>query len=265
MVDQLSNFDDGDGRDEAPTEGAPIIFIATPMYGGMAAAAYVSSLAQTPAVFMRNGLGLSYMYRVNDSVVASARNNLAHQFLESQATHLMWIDADIGFNPMDIVGMAYADKDVVCGIYPKKEIEWKRVAKAVHDGVAPERLSDHVGSFVVNLIGGPAADNAVDADGLFEIAGGGTGFMLIKRQVFDALSDQVPSYAQEGTRISEFYSSWIDPQTDRIMTEDYHFCRLARDRGFKIFAAPWVRLSHTGTYVFDSPVQPDWLTLNVQN
>ncbi len=56
-------------------------------------------MAQTPAIFMRNGVGLLYMNKVNDSVVANARNNLAHQFLESQATHLMWIDADIGFNP----------------------------------------------------------------------------------------------------------------------------------------------------------------------
>ncbi len=65
--------------------------------------------------------------------------------------------------------------------------------------------------------------------------------------------------------IKEFYATSIDPKTGKMMTEDYHFCRLARNHGFKVYAAPWVRLSHTGTYVFDSPIQPDWLTLNVQN
>ncbi|MGA8548045.1 MAG: hypothetical protein WB785_22670 [Mycobacterium sp.] len=264
MVDQLSAPDAGTGQNQDENVSAPIVFIATPMYGGMATAAYTSSLAQTPGVFMRNGLGLSYMYRVNDSVVASARNNLTHQFLESQATHLMWIDADIGFNPMDIVSMLYADKDIVCGIYPKKEIEWRRVAQAVKDGVPPERLSDHVGSFVVNLIGGTAGEDYETADELFEIGGGGTGFMLIKRRVFDALATDVPGYLQEDITIKEFYATSIDPKTGMFMTEDYHFCKLARNKGFKVYAAPWVRLSHTGTYVFDSPIQLDWLKLNVQ-
>jgi hypothetical protein len=250
--------------DEARQPAAPTVFIATPMYGGMATAAYTSSLAQTPAVFMRNGVGLCFMYRVNDSVVASARNHLAHQFLQSQATHLMWIDADIGFNPMDIVSMVYADKDVVCGIYPKKEIEWKRVAQAVKDGVRPERLNDHVGSFVVNLLPNSADRDDGGSDELLEIAGGGTGFMLIKRGVFDALSGAVGSYVQEQVEIKEFYSTCIDPESREFMTEDYHFCRLARDHGFRIYAAPWVHLSHTGTYVYDSPIQPDWLKLNVQ-
>lgn len=263
MVDQLSEPGAGAGQDQNQDLGTPIVFIATPMYGGMATAAYTSSLAQTPAIFMRNGLDLCYMYRVNDSVVASARNNLTHQFLESQATHLMWIDADIGFNPIDIVSMVYADKDVVCGIYPKKEIEWKRVVQAVKDGVPPEKLNGHVGSFVVNLIAN-SADDRVSSDELFEIAGGGTGFMLIKRRVFDALSNDVPGYVQEQAIIKEFYSTCIDPDSGEFMTEDYHFCRLARNQGFKIYAAPWVHLSHTGTYVFDSPIQPDWLKLNVQ-
>ncbi len=176
----------------------------------------------------------------------------------------MWIDADIGFNPMDIVSMLYADKDIVCGIYPKKEIEWRRVAQAVKEGVPPERLSDHVGSFVVNLIGGTAGEDYDTVDELFEIGGGGTGFMLIKRGVFDGLATDVPGYLQEDITIKEFYATSIDPKTGMFMTEDYHFCKLVRNKGFKVYAAPWVRLSHTGTYVFDSPIQLDWLKLNVQ-
>ncbi len=54
--------------------------------------------------------------------------------------------------------MVVADRDIVCGIYPKKEIEWKRVAQAVNDGVPPEELRPASGAFVVNLIGGPAGE-----------------------------------------------------------------------------------------------------------
>ena len=105
----------------------------------MATGEYVASLAQTAVICLRNGLGVLYMYRQNDSIIASARNHLTQQFLESQATHLMWIDADIGFNPIDIVSMAVADQDIVCGVYPKKGIDWHRVAQAV--GTASLRRS----------------------------------------------------------------------------------------------------------------------------
>lgn len=236
------------------------------MHGGMATGEYTSSLAQTASIFLRNGLGLLYMYRMNDSLVANARNHLAHQFLESQATHLMWIDADIGFNPIDIVSMVIADQDIICGIYPKKAIDWQRVAQAVEDGVVPEELRNHVGSFVVKVTDAASesdsAENLANADGLVEIAAGGTGFMLIKRGVFEVLLNEVPEYAVEGMSLKEFYTTGIDPESGQLVSEDYYFCRLARSRGFKVYAAPWARVTHTGTYIYDSQLQPNWVELN---
>lgn len=230
------------------------------MYGGMAMGTYVASLAQTGATFIRHGLGLLYQYRMNDALVANARNLLAHQFLESQATHLMWIDADIGFDPTDIVSMVLADQDIVCGVYPMKGIDWERVAQAVHDGVPPEELKSHVGAFVVDRIDGTPGGAAAKSDGLVEIASGGAGFMLIKREVFEALSHEVPGYAIEGIVVKEFYTTGIDPESNQLVSEDYYFCRLARSVGFKVYAAPWVRLTHTGPYVYESELKPNWLT-----
>ena len=188
---------------------------------------------------------------MNDSLVPRARNFLTAQFLSSTATHLMWIDADIGFDPADIVKMVQADKDIVCGIYPKKEIHWREVARAANDGVPPERLHEYERSFVLNLI-----DNSperVTADGLVEIANAGTGFMLIKRGVFEALADDAPSYVDgstPGMPLKAFYAVSIDPDSgNSLLSEDYHFCKMARDHGIKIYAAPWVRLNHTGTYI----------------
>lgn len=242
----------GQSLDMGPVAAGPRVFIATPMYGGMAAATYTMSLAHTPATFFKNGVGLNFSCAVNDSLVTRARNYLTFQFLNSTATHLMWIDADIGFDPVDIIKMVRADKDIVCGIYPKKEIHWGAVAKAATEGVPPERLRDHEHSLVLNLI-----DNSPDRvtpDGLIEIASAGTGFMLVKREVFDALADTAPSYidgSTPGIELKEFYAVSIDPDSgNSLLSEDYHFCKLARDRGFKIYAAPWVRLNHTGTYIF---------------
>ena len=235
-----------------PVAAGPRVFIATPMYGGMASAAYTMSLAHTPATFFKNGIGLNFSCVVNDSLVTRARNYLTFQFLNSPATHLMWIDADIGFDPVDIVKMVRADKDIVCGVYPKKEINWLAVARAASAGVPPERLREHEPSLVVNLIDN--SQDRVSAEGLVEIANAGTGFMLIKRGVFDALAGDTPSYfdsSTPGIELKEFYAVSIDSDSgNSLLSEDYHFCKSARDRGFPIFAAPWVRLNHTGTYIF---------------
>jgi hypothetical protein len=252
MVDRLSVPDADAGENLVSDVSTPTVFIATPMYGGMAAGIYTVSMVQLSAIFLRNRIDSLYAVTSSESLVPNARNVLTHQFLESQATHLMWIDADIGFNALDIVSMLIADKDIVCGIYPKKEVDWARVAQAVKAGVPPEELSNHAGLFAIKLLEGSADDDfGADSDGLLEIAAGGTGFMLIKRGVFDTLSEVVPEYAPDREVIKEFYATTTDPESGRLITEDYHFCMLARSHGYKIYAAPWVRVRHAGTYVFD--------------
>ena len=76
----------------------------------------------------------------------------------------------------------------------------------------------------------------------------------VKRGVFEALADDAPSYVDgstPGIPLKAFYAVSIDPDSgNSLLSEDYHFCKMARDRGFKIYAAPWVRLNHTGTYIF---------------
>ena len=229
------------------------------MYGGMATGTYTWSLAQTPGVFLQSRVGLLYQYRMNDALVANARNHLVNEFLGTPATHLMWIDADIGFNAIDIVSMILADQDIICGLYPLKAINWERVAGAVKDGVPAEDLNDHVGYFSVNELDGNEGSSSANPDGLVEIDAGGTGFMLVKREVFEGLGNEVPSYIVGGKWIQEFYTTGIDPETNQLVSEDYYFCRLARSRGFQVYAAPWIRLTHTGPYVFESQLEPKWL------
>jgi hypothetical protein len=264
MVDPLFGLDADAGQNLGGGVTTPTVFIATPMYGGTATGIYTVSMVQLPAIFLRNRVDLVYAFW-NEALVPNARNVLTHQFLESQATHLMWIDADIGFNAMDIISMLIADKDILCGIYPKREIDWARVALAVKAGVPPDELTNHAGSFAIKPLDGSAEGAEVDPDGLFEIEAGGTGFMLIKRGVFDALSADVAEYLSDylpdRKAIKEFYSTAIEPGSGRLVAEDFHFCRQARNHGFKIYAAPWVRLSHAGTYVFDRRFDPGWLKL----
>lgn len=235
------------------------LFVATPMYGGLCTGGYTMGILNCVQAFMPRGIQMYYSYMMNESLITRARNGLAYDFLQSDATHLMFIDADISFNPDDIVKMIDADKDIICGLYPKKEINWQLVADAVKAGVDYKDLPAYTGSFVVNLVGG-ATETSGHINEPMEIDNGGTGFMLIKRGVFDALKDKVPTYTNDMILIidknpvkkiiHEYFATSIDEPSNRLLSEDYHFCKLARQNGFKVYAAPWANLTHTGTYMF---------------
>ena len=89
--------------------------------------------------------------------------------------------------------------------------------------------------------------------------------MLIKREVFEKLKPIVASYVNDvldlsGTigqeEISQFFTESIEPETRRLLSEDYHFCKTWRDNGGEIYAAPWAGLTHIGTYAFDGKLTP---------
>lgn len=235
------------------------LFIATPMYGGLCNGNYTMGMIESVQTFGRAKIQMYYSYMMNESLITRARNAMAYDFLRSGATHLMFIDADIGFDANDIVKMVDADKDIICGLYPKKEINWKLVEMGVQKGVPLDQLHLWTGAFVVNLVGGAETQNT-DINTPMEIENGGTGFMLIKRSVFEALKDKVPTYTNDvgfvtdkeyKKTIHEFFATSIDEQSNRLLSEDYHFCKLARQNGFKVYAAPWAQLVHCGAYNFD--------------
>lgn len=243
------------------------LFVATPMYGGMCTGMYASAVMQCVGVFGQAGIQMYYSFMMNESLITRARNSMSYDFLKSDATHLMFIDADIAFSPQDIPRMVDADKDIICGIYPKKEINWVEVFNAVKNNVAPEHLQFHTGAFVLNLANGEKSKSG-NINEPIEIANGGTGFMLIKRKVFEDLADKVPSYTndmyhavdtvREVKVIKEFFATSIDEESNRLLSEDYHFCKISRQAGFTVWCAPWANFSHTGSYNFSGqlPRQP---------
>lgn len=235
------------------------IFIATPMYGGLCNGNYAMGMVESVQKFGRAGIQMYYSYMMNESLITRARNSMAHDFLNSDAEYLMFIDADIGFDADAIIKMIEADKDIICGLYPKKEINWKLVEMAVQRGVPYQDLGNWTGSFVVNLVGGVEKQTGKFGEPM-EIENGGTGFMLIKRKVFETLAPTVPTYTNDMYMVTdkdpqkkvihEFFATSIDEPTNRLLSEDYHFCKIARMAGFKVYAAPWAQLVHCGAYNF---------------
>jgi len=246
-------------------EKKPKIFIATPMYGGMCAGFYTQSIIQLLTTCQANGVDAEFSFMFNESLITRARNSLTHTFLKTDCSHLMFIDSDIKFRAEDVIHMIRAEKDILCGIYPKKEINWHSVKAAMDRGVPFDQLKSHTGSFVVNLVN-YAGEVTVPVNVPVEIFNGGTGFMLIKREVFDKLGELVPSYSndvvdlggkmQQSEPIKEFFTTSIEPGTNRLLSEDYHFCRIWRESGGQVHAAPWCQLSHIGTYAFEGQLTP---------
>ena len=231
------------------------IRLATPMYGGMACGVYIQSLLELSTVFSSQGIKLSCAFMFNESLITRGRNNLVHQFLQTEEpTHLLFVDADMRFRGSDILHMVKADRDVIVAICPKKEINWDSVRQAAIRG--EEKLQNFTGSFVVNLLENQASLTVPKAEP-FEVAAGGTGIMLIKREVFEKLKETTPvfkndmSHMKGGEPVYQFFSESIDPESGRLLSEDYHFCHQWRKAGGKVWAAPWCNIGHAGTYLFE--------------
>ena len=94
------------------------VLIATPMYGGVCYSDYVVGLLDLHHQAHQLGMGLQYRTLVNESLINRARNTLAGFFHASTATHMLWIDADVGFKAMDVLRLLAAGEDVICGAYP---------------------------------------------------------------------------------------------------------------------------------------------------
>lgn len=237
------------------------LFLATPMYGGLAQAKYIEGLLSLGSAAREVGFGLTFCFMGNESLITRARNALAHNFLNTPCTHLFFVDADIGFKPLDVVRMIQADCDIIAGVYPKKDINWSGVGKAARSGVPDNALLHYSGDFVINVDVAPEGGFTVPTDKPFPVRNAGTGLMLVKRKVFEDLKGKVPTYKNNMTMqnqnlalnenlIHEYFATSIDPEHNVLLSEDYHFCQLWKRAGGEVHIAPWVDLVHVGTYEF---------------
>lgn len=230
------------------------IMIALPMYGGMCTGDFALSLSKLS--IMLHDLGFKYHVETiyNESLIPRGRNGLAHSFMQKEEMdYLMFIDADIGFSEIDVLKLLLADRDLSGGAYPKKRINWSVVEKAVKAGKKGKELEEYTGDFVFNLI---SKDGVPDEYGMIEVKHIATGFMLIKRCVFEQLAPNVPVYKElkdDGSILEahDFFQIGRNPETGAYTSEDYFFCNLWRNHGGKIYLNPLIKLSHTGTYVFN--------------
>ena len=111
------------------------IFVATPMYGGQCTGMYTTNCIQLNSICIKNDISNKFYFVFNESLISKARNYCVDAFLESDFTHLMFIDADIQYSPYDVLALACIEKDIICGPCPKKTINWNNIYRAVKEDI----------------------------------------------------------------------------------------------------------------------------------
>lgn len=211
------------------------VHIGTPAYGGQVTTRYMFSILKAIPVLQAAGIEVIVSCTEGESLVQRARNGITAKFLaDNAATHLIFIDADIEFEPGDIIRLLGHDVGIVCGLYPKKVYP---IDFAFHPaGVECERNED---------------------TGAVEIAHGATGFMCIKRETFEKLAAERAVTKIErclGTPAEHmpFYFDWFPVEVvDGVMlSEDYAFCRRWRSIGGRVWCDPLIKLVHHGKHAY---------------
>ena len=204
------------------------LFVATPCYGGQCFGLYAKASLDLQSLCIQYGIDCRFSFIFNESLITRARNYLVDEFLRSDCTHLLFIDSDILYNPQDVLALLALDKDISGGPYPKKSINWSNIVNAVKKNAdKPEwnagELDQVTGDFVFNPVPGTKSFKVSEPVEVMEI---GTGFMLVKREVFDKYKEEYPhlNYKPDhigqanfdGSRyIHAFFDTVIDPHSHR--------------------------------------------------
>jgi len=244
------------------------IFIATPCFGGQIGEPYFRSMMRLAILCNKYEIQYTVSTLANESLITRGRNTLTSFFMENKsATHMFFIDADIEFNPEDVLRMVAYDKPIVVGAYPKKAINWTSILGAARNGELKETadtIEGHSSNYVVNFdflkdTDGGQTPQVHVSDNLVKLKDAGTGFMCIQKEVIQKMFDKNPDlkYVNDINVDQKFephmyalFDTMIDPDSRRYLSEDYTFCRRWQEMGGDVWLDPRTALNHIGHYTF---------------
>jgi hypothetical protein len=232
------------------------LFVAVPCYGCKLSARFAMSLINFEGFCLRKGIQMTLDLLGNESLITRGRCILAERALKSKATHLLFLDADIGFEVHTILRLVAFDADVCCGIYARKGLDFNAIVKSEDTSVAA--LMDAGLGFNINFPPGKS-DHSV-TNGFVEVYDAATGCMLIKRQTLETLKsiyseshlvkNDIPSSRDVVPEYVALFETEICPDTRRFLSEDYAFCRKVQKANMSVWVDITAPLSHTGTFLY---------------
>ncbi|HWG45648.1 MAG TPA: class I SAM-dependent methyltransferase [Gemmataceae bacterium] len=161
------------------------------------------------------------------------RSQMATDALAQGFQELLWIDADVVFDPNDVEKLRRHDLPLVCGIYPKK------ARRQFACAFLPEMRQVVFGA----------------KGGVVEILYGGFGFVLTRRPLYETMQRQLKlpvCNKRSPSPLVPYFAPLIAGEGEEAcyLGEDYAFCERARRCGFRVLADTTIRLWQVGAYRF---------------
>lgn len=232
------------------------LVVATPCFGGQISVLYAASLVKLQKLLRDySGLNFKVLFKDGDALITRARASLMSQFLDDpESTHLLFVDADIGFEPDQVLRLLECGADMCAAVYPIKRIDWEKVKTTVEAGRANPAAAALKYVFEVE-----DADAVIEKGGFIKVRYAGTGFLMIRRQALERMCGEYPhlrykrdhsldAVTTSANRVALFECMIAEDGT--YLSEDFAFCKRWTDMGGEIWADLKSKLNHVGPMSF---------------
>ena len=235
------------------------IFVATPVHSEVSIH-YAQAVLEFQKACLQKGIKVM-IQMMKSSLVTQGRNLCVAAFLESEMSHMLFIDSDISFSSDSIWSMLEADKDVISVPYPLKDVRFDKLIQKIKDGRVTTSDEAHVNCNTYPLRLADHTSIEIEGEGIIEVTHAPTGCMLIKREVFDILIETYPDTEihqetvingkfEKKPYLYNFFDTYYDKKRKRLLGEDFAFCRLWRKAGGKCYCYIMDYITHVGEFQY---------------
>jgi len=235
------------------------LFVATPVHSECSIH-YTQSLLELQKECWRKKIGVRF-HLMKSSLVTQGRNMCVSAFLESDSTHLLFIDSDISFNAGAAERLVACNKDIISIPYPLKDMNWDKALNLFNEGKLKTAQDIRNKAFYRYPMKVPDNNAIKIKDGVIEVTHSPTGFMLIKREVFDKMIEKYPHLRIDQDQVINgknerlphmwnFFDTQFDQEKHTYLGEDFAFCKRWKDIGGKCYAWIFDYITHVGEHQY---------------
>jgi len=234
------------------------LLMGIPAFGGNLKAGFTQSILKLQFYLFQLQIPHDFYFMEGESLICRGRNAIVSNFLESMHSHLLFLDTDLVFNPTAILHMIVQNLDIVGLSYPKKGINWAKCSYLIENKKPLQgRLCDM--NFNPELT---KEGNAIVNGRYMKAKDIPTGAMLINKNVFYSMMRRYPELRYKNNvsgyaskMCYDFFKVGVDPDSGFYLSEDYYFCKLAKDCGFELWIDYQTPLGHIGSFEFQGSIQ----------
>ena len=253
-------FTDGPRNTEQNKDFKPYtLLVATPVHSDVSMH-YTQSLLHLQKWCFHNKVRIGFQL-MKSSLITQGRNMCVAEFLKKDFTHLLFIDSDIAFNEGAAGRLIEANKDVISIPYPLKDMNWDKGFKMIQEGKIKSALDLKNKAFYRYPFKVPDPENIKIKNKVIEVTHSPTGFMMIKREVFDKMIKAYPDFyikqlhiingkPEERPHMWNFFDTLHDPESKTYMGEDFAFCKRWKDIGGTCHAWVMDQIIHVGEHQY---------------